>query len=76
MKRVLLIGTSGTISQAVYQELLNDCNIITVNHSSGDFQVDLGESSSISKSYTKTLEKSMRLSVQLQEESSFNPLKR
>ena len=51
MSRVLLVGASGTIGQAIYKELDGDCDIISVGHSSGDFQVDLNDSSSIVQLY-------------------------
>ena len=53
MKKILLIGASGTIGQAIYKELTTDCDIITVGYSSGDYQVDLGESSSIKNLYDR-----------------------
>lgn len=49
--KVLLVGASGTIGQAIQQELAPDCEIVTANSSSGDVQVDLSKSESIAKMY-------------------------
>ncbi len=51
MKSILLIGASGTIGQCIQKELSHDCHLITVGHSSGEFQVDLADSESIAKLY-------------------------
>lgn len=47
MKKVIVIGASGTIGQAVCQELSRDCQIIKVSGSSGDFIVDITSTDSI-----------------------------
>lgn len=47
MKKVVVIGASGTIGKAIVKELSSDTEIIAVNHSSGDFQVDLSDYQSI-----------------------------
>ena len=49
MKRVLIIGASGALGSSIVQELRSDTEIITAGSSSGDYQVDLGDSSSIQK---------------------------
>ncbi|MBY5980973.1 short chain dehydrogenase [Ferrimonas balearica] len=41
--KVLLIGASGTIGQAVTDALSSDCEVIRVGHHSGDHQVDLSQ---------------------------------
>lgn len=50
-KNVLLIGASGTIGQAIIRELERDCNIIRVGNTSGDFQVNIESSESITNLY-------------------------
>ncbi len=47
MKRVLVIGASGTIGSAICAELARDTEIVRANYSSGDFRVDLGDVGSI-----------------------------
>jgi len=51
VKKVLLVGASGTIGQAVATELSTDCEVISANYSSGAFQVDLSCSESIAHLY-------------------------
>lgn len=51
MKKILLIGASGTIGKAVHNELKDDCEVVLVGNSSGDFQVDLADSESIKALY-------------------------
>ena len=51
MKKVLLVGATGTIGAAISRELAVDCDVVSVGNSSGDFQVDLGDSQSISELY-------------------------
>lgn len=53
MKKVLLIGATGTIGKAIAKELERDCEIIKVGGSSGDHQVDIAASDSIKKLYEK-----------------------
>lgn len=50
-KKVLVIGATGTIGQAVVAELENDCEIVQVGSSSGDVTVDIGSSDSIAALY-------------------------
>ena len=52
MKKILLIGATGTIGLAIQQELAKeDCHIIAVGSHSGDYQVDLDNSKSITQLY-------------------------
>lgn len=53
MKKVMIIGASGTIGQAIKNELENDCEIINVSSSSGENIVDINDSNSIKELYTK-----------------------
>ena len=46
--KILLIGASGTIGQAVEKALSVEHSVITANYSGGDVQVDLGSPASIS----------------------------
>ncbi len=45
--KILIIGASGTIGKAVTEKLKADHEVITANHNSGDYQVDLGNKDSI-----------------------------
>lgn len=45
--RILVIGASGTIGKAVVTALNSDHEVVTANHSSGDFQVNLESKASI-----------------------------
>lgn len=45
--RILIIGASGTIGKAVTAALSHENEVVTANHSSGDFQVDLGSRASV-----------------------------
>ncbi|OQX35674.1 MAG: short chain dehydrogenase [Oceanospirillales bacterium LUC14_002_19_P2] len=45
--KILIIGASGTIGKAVTERLKADHQVITANHNSGDYQVDLGNKTSI-----------------------------
>lgn len=47
MKKVLVIGATGTIGQAICAELSRDCQVIKVGGSSGDYTVDIASSDSI-----------------------------
>ena len=40
-KKVLVIGSTGTIGSAVVSELEHDCDVIKVGGSSGDYTVDI-----------------------------------
>lgn len=51
MKKVLLIGATGTIGKAITAELASDCNVIKVGSSSGDVHVDIADSESIAALY-------------------------
>lgn len=52
--KTLIIGASGTIGSAIYKELKTDTVIVTANHTSGDFQVDLSDAKSIENLFKKT----------------------
>ena len=52
--KILLIGASGTIGQAVDRELSGRHEIIRIGRTSGDFQVDIGDSASIRALFSNT----------------------
>jgi NAD(P)-dependent dehydrogenase (short-subunit alcohol dehydrogenase family) len=56
MTKILLIGATGTIGQAIDAELQSDCDIIRIGNQSGDFQVDLADSNSIETLYQQHLD--------------------
>jgi len=45
--KIMIIGASGTIGQAVAAELAQDHEIVRVGHDNGDYRVDLGSKESI-----------------------------
>ena len=47
MKKVLVIGATGTIGKAICAELARDCTVIKVGGSSGDYTVDIASTESI-----------------------------
>jgi len=51
--KILLIGASGTIGQAVAKALTNQHEIIAANYSGGDVSVDIGSQSSIKAMFNK-----------------------
>ena len=51
--KILLIGVTGTIGQAVANELESDNEIIGVSSSQGDIRVDISDSASIKAMYEK-----------------------
>lgn len=53
MKKVLVIGASGTIGKGICAELSRDCQLIKVGSSSGDDTVDIASSDSIINLYKK-----------------------
>lgn len=54
MKKVLLVGSTGVIGSKV-KELLNDSyEIITVNRSSGDYQLDVSDVTEVENMFEKT----------------------
>lgn len=53
MKKVLVIGATGTIGQAICDELSRDCQLIQVSSSSGDDTVDIASTHSITALYKK-----------------------
>ena len=50
--KILLIGASGTVGSAVKAELSQRHEVISIGRKSGDFQVDISDSASISTSST------------------------
>ncbi len=50
-KKVIVIGATGTIGQAIVAELESDCDVIKVGGSSGDHTVDIASSESIAELY-------------------------
>lgn len=53
MKKIIIIGASGTIGNAICAELSRDCQLIKVGSSSGDDTVDIASSDSIIRLYKK-----------------------
>ena len=53
MKKVLVIGATGTIGEAICNELSRDCQIIKVGNTSGDYTVDIASTESIIALYKK-----------------------
>lgn len=51
--KILLIGASGTIGQAVSKRLSDQHQVISANYSAGDVQVDLGQPASITAMFEK-----------------------
>ena len=49
--RIMLVGATGTLGRAISQELSSDCDIVSVANRSGDYQVDLADSASITALY-------------------------
>lgn len=52
--KILLIGASGTVGSAVKAELAQRHEVISIGRSSGDFQVDISDSTSIRKLFEQT----------------------
>ena len=52
--KILVIGASGTIGQAVAGNLKDRHELITANHNSGDVQVDLSSIGSIRAMFDQT----------------------
>jgi len=51
--KILLVGASGTIGQAVAKALSNNHEVIAANYSGGDINVDLGDQNSIAAMFEK-----------------------
>lgn len=51
--KILLIGASGTIGQAVAKAFENEHNVVAANYSGGDVSVDIGNASSIEAMFEK-----------------------
>ena len=52
--KIILIGASGTIGQAIDNELKERHEIVRVGHSSGNFQVDIRDAASIRRLFEQT----------------------
>lgn len=52
--KIILIGASGGIGKAAYDELASRHEIVTVGRSSGDVQTDLSNRKSVASMYKKT----------------------
>ena len=52
--KIILIGDSGTIGQAVERELAERHEVIRVGRTSGDYQVDIRDAASIRQLFEKT----------------------
>lgn len=52
--KILLIGASGTVGSAVKAELAQRHEVISIGRSSGDFQVDISDSTSIRTLFEQT----------------------
>jgi NAD(P)-dependent dehydrogenase (short-subunit alcohol dehydrogenase family) len=50
--RIIIVGGTGTIGQAVVKELAKRHSIVTVGHQRGDIQVDITDSNSIEQMYS------------------------
>ena len=53
MKKVIIIGATGTIGQAICEELERDCELIRVGNTSGEYTVDITSTDSIVSLYKK-----------------------
>ena len=51
MKKVLVIGATGTIGKAIIAELEEDCDVIGIGGTTGDHKVDISSSESITQLY-------------------------
>lgn len=51
--KIIVVGGTGTIGQAVVKELSSRHSIITVGHTQGDMQVDITNTNSIEEMYKK-----------------------
>lgn len=51
--KILLIGASGTIGQAVAKALTNEHEVVAANYSGGDVNVDIGDKASIEAMFEK-----------------------
>lgn len=52
--KILLIGASGTVGSAIKAELAQRHEVVSIGRSSGDFQVDISDSTSIRKLFEQT----------------------
>jgi NAD(P)-dependent dehydrogenase (short-subunit alcohol dehydrogenase family) len=53
MKKILVIGATGTIGQAVCRELQTDSTVLAASFSRGDIKVDISDSASIKAMYAQ-----------------------
>lgn len=49
MKKLLIVGSTGVIGKKVVELLANDYEIIEINRSSGDYQVDMQDADAVEK---------------------------
>lgn len=54
MKKILIIGGSGTIGSAIVNELQSDSEVLTASLNNGDFKVDMADSASIQALFQQT----------------------
>ncbi|WAJ29915.1 short chain dehydrogenase [Antarcticirhabdus aurantiaca] len=52
--KIILVGASGTIGQAIEAELRGRHEVVSVNRTSGDFRVDLSDPASIERLFSET----------------------
>ena len=52
--KILLIGANGTVGSAVAQELAQRHEVVAIGRTSGDFQVDISDPTSIRKLFERT----------------------
>lgn len=53
MKKIIVIGATGTIGQAICEELAQDCQLIKVGNTSGEYTIDIASTDSIIRLYKK-----------------------
>lgn len=51
--KVLVVGASGTVGQAVVDELGDDAEVVTASLTKGEYQVDMGDTESIKQLFGK-----------------------
>lgn len=54
MKKLLLVGASGTLGKAIADEFAQDCSILSAGRSTGDFRVDLTDDASVEALFAAT----------------------
>ena len=53
MKKLLIVGSTGVIGKKVVELMTNDYEIIEINRSSGDYQVDMQDANAVEKVFEK-----------------------